>query len=858
MKRKDFIKQSTFWATGAGISKLLPNNITSDSSKDVATNWQNYPKSTGLNIKYAFSKDGKECIIQNSSLLRPWLNRLSNDVFFTWITQNGFIESYLLDPVSNGLVNPQEVSGHFYIKDNQTGQYFTVNKPEEGTDWKSTIGLGYNKLYKEKNNLETEVTYFIPRHDNLLLIKVKVRNTSNKVRHISIFGQVQWNLGDPAKTITYKTDGKGGSQHNLYKKAYFENNIMYGENDNYIGLSADIKWPYIGYFTTDKKIHSYETQIQNFIGQGRDFTNPIALEKNILSDSNFWSYDEYPLGVLEVNTSIDAGKEYEVLFMLGMERNKNLINKIVKKYSNSSNTDLEFKRTKEFYTQFINNTLTIETPDKENDRIINIWSKYQWRQSLKKKLDSKDSGIYGAGLWAYGLEGGSLSLFPEISIMPLDPVILKKSIRDVLLKNQIPGIFDTKLFLSPGAMNDQFTRADWENAIKNNFKVPHDHKIWGFLGSIYFYLLETCDLEFLNETVPYIDDTKATVFDHIEMALSIIIKGIDERGMYLIPEGVGDWNDELTKVSQHGRGESVMLGMEIAYFLKGFSEIADLINRKSTSEKWLEEYKKIKNGINKYAWDGNWYIRAFADSVADYQPVGSHKNEEGKIYLNSQSWSILSGVASTDRAEKTIDSLKNYLSSKYGALIFWPSYTRYVDYIGTQSIYNPGFRNGNIYPRPAGWAIIAAAMMDEAELANKLYNNSSLAVRSKDIDTYLLEPYVYAENYIGPDNKSKGEAQFHWCLGEGTSWMWYAYVNYILGVRAELNGLRIDPKIPKYWKSYKVKKSFRGSEYYIDVSNPDNVSSGVKSISINGVKVNDTLIKPSAEHKTYNVKVIMG
>jgi cellobiose phosphorylase len=202
--------------------------------------------------------------------------------------------------------------------------------------------------------------------------------------------------------------------------------------------------------------------------------------------------------------------------------------------------------------------------------------------------------------------------------------------------------------------------------------------------------------------------------------------------------------------------------------------------------------------------------------------------------------------------------VEQYLSSDYGPLVFWPSYTKYVDYIGTQSIYAPGFRNGNIYFRPAGWAIIAAAMSNRVDLAHELYNNASLAVRSEDMETYLLEPYVYPENYIGPDHQYGGEAQFHWCFGEGTAWMWYAYVSYILGIRAELDGLVIDPKIPAEWNDFKVQRPFRGAIYEIEVNNPGHVSSGVRSIVVDGKKIKGNVIIPHEDHQIHQVKVTMG
>ena len=153
---------------------------------------------------------------------------------------------------------------------------------------------------------------------------------------------------------------------------------------------------------------------------------------------------------------------------------------------------------------------------------------------------------------------------------------------------------------------------------------------------------------------------------------------------------------------------------------------------------------------------------------------------------------------------------------------------------------------------------MAAAKSGRAQLANDLYNNTSLAERSRDIEAYLLEPYAYPENYIGPDHQRKGEGQFHWCFGEGTAWMWYSYIGYILGVRAELDGLRIDPKIPAEWDGYNVFKPFRGAKYQIEVKNPRHISSGVKSITVDGRKNRGNILPDFRDGKTHIVEVILG
>lgn len=807
-------------------------------------------------IAYSFSADGTECIIHNDNLSRPWLNRLSNDVFITWVTHNGYIESFLVDPVHNGLVNPQDVSGHFYLRDNDTGKSFLVNE-SDGTDrWQSVIGLGYNRIRKEQLDLKTDITYFIPRDGNLLLILFEIENMGEQPRNMSVFGQVEWSIGDSTKKDSRPSDGLGGSQLNLYKRVTFDDQIMYAETGNWRSTADCVAWPYVGYFAVSEPVSSYETRAENFHGRRRNWRLPQAVADGKCTNTEFHGYDEFPSGVLQTAVTLQGKERKKLAFMLGMERARSDVRQVRQRYADVHHVEQALESTIRYYKDLVENSVTIETPDKSNDRIINIWTKYHWRQLLKKELDS---GSLGLGFWAYGIEGDNAGVHPELSLLGLDSTVVRNGLVNLLLKNQYRDPQSNMLFASPPAMLDDDLNTPWpsERAGETRFEVPHHHQIYTFTLGLYAYLIESGDLELLNEIVPYIDGTTATVWDHVRTGLTISIKTINERGLARIPSGVGDWMDEFTKISSKGNAESVMLAAELAYVLRGYAAIAERTGKYDDRDAWLQVYERIKTGVNAHGWDGGWYVRAFSDRMLPHQPIGSDRNSEGKIYLNSQSWPILSGIAPADRADKALDAVARHLQCDYGALIFWPSYSQKVDYIGTQSIYAPGFRNGNIYPRPAAWAVIAAALADRIDLAHSLYNKSSLAVRSRDIDRYLLEPYVYAENYIGPDHRRAGEGQFHWCFGEGAAWMWHAYVGYLLGVRAELDGLLIEPRIPADWDGYKVRRPFRNAIYEIDVRNPNHVASGVESIEVDGTKIKGNVIAPHRDNRTHHVRVIM-
>jgi len=811
---------------------------------------------------YSFSSDNKECIIKNSNLPTPWLNRLGNDIFFTWITHNGYIESFLLDPASNGLTNPQNTSGRFYVRDKNDGSFFQINIPVEmhgsasqsGT-WECKVGLGYNKISNKVNGLSTEATYFIPREDNLLVMLVEISNDTGKDKTLDLFGQVEFNLGDPVKSIIYRGDGRGGSQYNLYKKVFMRDNAIIATQENWRSTANCIPWAYTGFFSVSEPVTSYETIKDYFLGVGRDYDHPIAVEKGKCTNTDFWSQDQYPWGVLHNTISLKPGETKSLIYTLGMSRSESDIQSLINKYKNADSANSSLKNLQSFYDRLIKNGIYVQSPDKENDRMINIWTKYLWRQFWKKSLND---GSYGLGCWSYGLEGETIGVAPEQILLPFDADILKSGVTN-LLHRQVSDTTQTDLF-GPGEHSMLYKDIGLTGpptSHKGQFAVPHHHSIYE-LFSIYDYLLESGDLKLLDIVVPYLEGNEGSVWEHIQKALAISVKGIDDRGLPKIPAKVGDWNDEFTKVSVHGDGESQMLAAEMCMLLKGFAEIAQLTHHNSDNIKWMSIYNRMKDAVNKLAWNGEWYIAAFSDKENPFIPVGDKDNKEGKIYLNSQAWPILSGIASPQQAIQSMSAVKKYLMSDYGPMVFAPSYTHYNDHVGTQSIYAPGFRNACIYPRPVGWAICAACLNNQPELANEMYNSASMKSREKDMEHYQCEPYMYPENYIGPDHRLKGEGQFQWNLGEGAAWMWVSYVNYILGVRPVVTGLLIDPKIPSDWPGFSLERDFRGDHYSIQVENPKKVNQGVKSITVDGKKIKGNTIVPPKDGKNHTVKVVMG
>ena len=811
---------------------------------------------------YEFSPDGRECIIKRADTPIPWMNLLTNEDFQTWITHQGYVESFLLDRGLGGLTNPQEVSGWIYLRDRASSKYFALNEPAADGMWRSAHGLGYTRIESAALGLKCGVTAFVPRADSALVWILKIANDRVEKREVDLFLSVEWSLGDQNKTVVLRGHGgggdayTGGSQFNLYKKIYLEDGVLYAEQKVWrtLGMTAH-PWPYTGFLASSAKIKSFDCVKTRFLGRGRTSRNPAAVEKGICSNTSFWSLNEFPWGVLHNRVRLKPKAELTVVFVLGAVRNKRDAPGIARKYFRQAAQQLE--QVQSFWNEFVDTTTQVETPEKETDRDLNIWLKYQWRTNIMR---SQNNGLRGLGFWSYGLFYGRIGwAVREVSVQPHDAKLSKEALT-AYMQGQYRDYKSRMFSESQPLLLRSDLDAAWPPATPANaaLTLPHSHEADNAYAFC-LYFQETGDLAFLDARVPFVDGMDATVFEHMANCVENSLLGLSARGLPLLNKGIGDWNDELNMISRNGKGESIMFAMTICFTLRECAEIAQAAGRTIEAKSWMEAFQRIKQAINDHAWDGEWYLRAFADGGADERiPIGSSRNAEGRIYLNTQSWAVLSGVAEGDRLRRCMDSMERHLVSEYGPLIYAPAYSRFDRNVGVASTYAPGFRNACVYLRPAGWAIMAACVADRPELAFRMYERSALSRARRDVERFQHEPYVYPENYVGPEHPLAGMGQYQWCLGEGANWMWHSYASYILGVRATLGGLKVDPKIPSGWKGFKVRRPFRGATYEIEVADPRGAGMGVRSMSVDGRDVAGNVIRPHSDGRTHRVRVSLG
>jgi cellobiose phosphorylase len=378
-----------------------------------------------------------------------------------------------------------------------------------------------------------------------------------------------------------------------------------------------------------------------------------------------------------------------------------------------------------------------------------------------------------------------------------------------------------------------------------------DTPLWLPLAVI-TYLKETGDFSFLDKVVPFQDEGEATVLEHVTRAVDYPLSNLTPR--HLPKFGPGDWNDTLDYVGRKGIGESVWVAEFLCYILRETAGLLDQVGKKEKAAQFRSEYDQVSDALNNLCWDGEWYFRGTRD---DGGVIGSHTNEEGRIFMNSESWSVISGIAPNDRAHKSMDSAYKMLNTSRGPKILTPAYTKVDQGVGLATRCVPGKKeNAGIFNHVAAWAIVAEALLGNGNRAYEYIRETMPMNQAYDPDLYKMEPYVYSEYVTSPDHPTFGEASHSWLTGSGV-WMFRGGLDYVLGVRSNYDGLIVDPSIPFDWKGFKVKRRFRGATYNIEVSNPNGVQHGIASMTIDGKAVEGNVI-PTLSEGTHEIKCIMG
>lgn len=776
-----------------------------------------------------FSEDGYEYIITRPDTPAPWANYASNGKYHAIISNTGGGISYYITPRDNRLIRwrynslPIDRPGRYlYLRDNSDGEYWSLTwQPvlKDLDSYECRHGLGYTSISSAYRGIHGEVRYFVPLEDDLEVWRVTLENKEDVAKEISLFTFGELCLGNALDDLVEHPN----SQHFIQ--------VGFNEEDNAI-YATNRYWDKYVFFSSGLKADGFDGGRDKFIGRYRSEANPIVVEKGQCTNSGLASGNG--VAVLQHDITLKPNEKIEFAILMGLvdrEDYRTNAEPLLRKYKDIKKVDEEFRDLKSYYQNRLDSPW-VETPDPDMNRMLNIWNKHQTEVCL---IGSRDASYYHGGLvYGVGMRDTAQDLLgPLIS----EPERAKKQIKE-LTRNQFA---------------DGSTYHLYYRIAEGGKKTGHsDDPLW-IPMDIIWYLRETGDFDFLDEVTPYADEGEATILEHLTAAIDYVLEDLTSRDLPKIRGG--DWNDDLTAVGPEGEGESIMVAEFLCWILKDTISMLNFIDRTEKVEEYKKAYERITRVLNEECWDGEWYIRATKDNG---EPIGSQRNEEGEIYLNPQSWAVISDVAEGKRASQCMDSVKENLDTPKGPKLMAPAYTEIDDTIGAATREVPGKKeNASIFNHPIAWTIYAETILGRGDRAYNYFKQSLPTSVCDDQDVYKLEPYVYAEYITGPDHSDFGEAGHSWLTGTA-SWMYRVGIDFILGVIPEFDGLRIDPCIPKDWDSYKVKREFRGATYNITVKNPNNHSKGVDKVRIDGKEHESNLLPVFDDDEEHEVEVVLA
>ncbi|MGH3262035.1 MAG: GH36-type glycosyl hydrolase domain-containing protein, partial [Trebonia sp.] len=405
----------------------------------------------------------------------------------------------------------------------------------------------------------------------------------------------------------------------------------------------------------------------------------------------------------------------------------------------------------------------------------------------------------------------------------------------------------------------------------------NDDPLWLVLG-VAAYLKETGDTSVLDECIPFGDGGEATLYGHLERSVQYTLDRIGPHGLPLI--GRADWNDclnlnafsdtpgesfQTTENQPGGVAESVFIAGLFTLAAKELAAIAALVGRAAEADAYRADAEKMAAVTVEHGWDGDWFLRAY-DHFGN--PVGSAKNAEGQIFIEPQGMCVMAGIGTAESAdpgpamlaEQALASVRERLATPHGVMLLQPAFTAYHRELGEISSYPPGYKeNASVFCHTNPWVMIAAAITGDGDAAFDYYRRINPSARESIGELHRCEPYVYAQMIAGRDAPTHGEAKNSWLTGTA-AWNFVAITQWILGIRPELDGLRVDPVIPLGWPGFTATRRFRGATYEITVRRAGTLDSGVAEgagTRVNGAQIVGTLLPLANQGETVTVEIVL-
>jgi cellobiose phosphorylase len=750
-----------------------------------------------------FTANGKEykILIDNEATTpTPWVNVIANPSIGTVVSESGSAYTWVVnahqyrvtpwhnDPVSDSCGEA------FYLRDEETGAFWSPAPfpIKSESNYLTTHGFGYTKYEHIENGISSEMKVFVDKEAPVKFVVLTIKNKSDRLRKLSATGYLEIILGD----VRSKTNMHILSEHDVPNGALFFRNRY---NDAFANRMVFFK--IIG---VNK--YSNTTDRSNFIGRNRNLSNPQALYRQDLRGKIGAGRDT--CAGLQGKFNLLEGEEREIVFLIGSGADTASAIKFIEVFSDLNSINQSFEQVKEYWNEIVN-TVQVQTPDEALNLLANGWLTYQ---TIVSRLFAR-SGFYQSG-GAFGF---------------------RDQIQDVLsLLHNKPEFAREQILLNASR---QFKEGDvqhwWHPPEGRGVRTNCSDDLLWLPYVVYKYLNVTGDMGILKEQTGFLEsrlllDGEDSLYDlpisvslntdvyrHCRLALTHSLR-FGKHGLPLM--GSGDWNDGMDQVGNKGKGESVWLAFFLYDILSNFERVAFQYGDTEFATTCKEEAIELQSNIEKSAWDGEWYKRAWFD---DGTPLGSKVNEECCIDAISQSWSVLTNAAPEERRKQAMNSLNKYLVKRDMKIIqlLDPPFDKSNLNPGYIKGYVPGVReNGGQYSHAAVWTLMAFAALGDRKTAYELFSMIqpiNLALSKEDVQVYKVEPYVMAAD-VYANETHRGRGGWTWYTGSA-GWMNQFIIGSLLGMELLVDQLKFTPCFPEEWPSVTINYRFKTSVYNITV-----------------------------------------
>lgn len=769
-------------------------------------------RKAATDMQYGYFDDKeREYVITCPDTPAPWVNYLGSPEYGAIISNNAggysFAKSGANGRILRYVFNQFDEPGRYiYIRDNLSKDYWSASWQPVGknlTRYKSECrhGMAYTKMRALYAGISSEVLYYVPLDAAHEVWAVAVRNDSDVVRELTVTGYAEF-----TNNPNYEQDQVNLQYSQFITRTEFENDhilqLIHGNLDAVSADGKEVDNKDVGYRLfglAGQRVSGYCGNKENFLGRYHGYGDPQGVTTGKLDGS--MNYNENACGALSAVLVLNPGETAHLAFIVGA-KNREESRALMARYADPAAVCPEELAALKAHWHTKLENFQIHTPSAEMNSMINTWNAYNcfmtftWSRAASLVYCGLRNG-YGYRDTVQDIQG----------VIHLAPEQAAEKIR-FMLSAQVDnggGLPLVKFTHNPGHEDTPDDPSYVQETGHPAYRA--DDALWLF-PTVYKYLAETGNLAFLDEVIPYANKGAATVYEHLQRAIDFSLEHLGPHGM---PAGLyADWNDCLRLGAE---GESSFVAFQLVLALRIQKQLAEEKGDAAAAEKLAKQLADFSALVEKLCWNEDRYIRGFTEKG---EVIGRRTDPEANLWLNPQSWAVISGLADSEKAETILHTVHEGLNTEYGVMLMQPPYHAHAFDGALAVIYNAGVKeNAGIFSQSQGWIILAEALCGHGNRAFSYYKANSPAEQNDRAEIRKLEPYCYGQFTEGKDSPHFGRSHVHWLTGTASTMMVGA-VEGILGVRPDLHGLRLSPSIPAAWDGFTMEKSFRGKKLHIN------------------------------------------